>query len=76
MANKADSDGDRLWSMTPKAKYLSPRVSACWRDEAFVGHIKHIVSSAVHGTSMEQVPCVVADKMRWAIHFMDMDIVE
>jgi len=86
LANKADSDGDRLWSMTPKfhwyyhlaqrAKYLSPRVSACWRDEAFVGHIKHIVSSAVNGTSMEQVPCVVADKMRWAIHFMDMDIVE
>jgi len=61
LAKAAFDENDCLWSVIPKchfmwhwadqSKYISPRRAACFIDEDFVGKIKTVVKSVMHGTA-------------------------
>ena len=82
LANRADrTGGDEglLWNITPKfhwywhwavkALYFNPRKTNCFVDEDFVGDVKEIVAASTAGTSMEEVPSKVIEKIVWQMHF-------
>ena len=79
LVNKADSDGQLLWNLTPKyhwlwhwsrrSMFLNPRRANCMLDEDFVGHMKTIVASCVSGTALEEVPTKLMEKVQWVQHF-------
>ena len=52
-----------------KALYLNPRKTNCFVDEDFVGDVKEIVAASTAGTSMEEVPSKVMEKIVWQMHF-------
>ena len=79
LARQADTDELLLWKLVPKhhwqfhlaqkARWLNPRVSACFLDEDFVGQLKQIVATCTPGTPMEEVPLSVQAKVSWSMHF-------
>ena len=74
LGKAADEVGDLLWSAVPKlhwawhwgdrSRFLSPRRGACFIDEDFVGRIKTIVTSVVHGSPAHLASVSVATKFR------------
>ena len=74
----ADAAGHHLWNVTPKfhwlwhlgvrAYWLSPRRSACWLDETFVGVVKRIAAKSTRGCALHKVPRAVMTKYRWGRH--------
>ena len=67
-----------LWDITPKCHWywhwattsldLKPRKTNCFVDEDFVGDVKEIVAASTAGTSMEEVPSTVIEKIVWQMH--------
>ena len=71
----ADKDKDLLFRVTIKhhwlfhlgqrAAYINPRRACSMLDEDYVGKVKIVVASAVHGTKAHDVPSKVIDKVQW-----------
>ena len=80
LANEADRRGDLLFSVVPKhhyywhlgrrALYMNPRRGNCMIDEDYVGTIKTVVHSAVHGTEAHLVPSRVMEKVLWGKYLL------
>ena len=57
LANAADEQGLLLFTVAPKHHHLwHPRRANCMLDEDYVGKIKEVVHSTVHGTEAHNVP--------------------
>ena len=52
--------------------YLNPRRSNCMIDEDYVGVVKNCVAASASGTSMEDVPKKVMERIVWGMHFLNM----
>ena len=80
LANDADAKGLLLWNLAPKfhflwhmgqrSAYLNPRRGNTMIDESFVGVVKEIVRSCVHGTEPHKVPMSVMANYQWGLHFL------
>ena len=56
-----------MWHMAARAKFLHPRRVSCFIDEDFVGHMKRIAATCVHGAKQHLVPKRVLLKYRWGV---------
>ena len=59
-----------LWHLGFRAYWLNPRKGCTMVDEDYVGVVKHIVASCVHGCAPRKVPIVVMEKVIWGQYFM------
>lgn len=80
LATEADARGDLLFTVAPKhhwmwhlsdrAKYINPRRSNTFIDEDFVGKIKEVAKSVVHGTESHMIPLALFEKFSWGKHVL------
>ena len=54
-----------LFHLGQRAAYINPRRACCMLDEDYVGKLKVVVASVVHGTQAHDVPSKVIDKVQW-----------
>ena len=83
LAAEAEAAGAMLWSCPTKfhvfhhlarrARYINPRKTNCFLDEDFVGKVKVLVHSCVHGSEQYAMTTKMMEKYRWLLHFIASD---
>ena len=59
-----------LWHLGYRAFWLNPRKGCTMVDEDYMGVVKRIAASCVHGSPPHKVPKAVMDKIIWGQHFL------
>ena len=80
LANAADEQGlllftvapkhHHLWHLGERSLFMNPRRANCMLDEDYVGKIKEVVHSTVHGTEAHNVPENVLEKVLWGKYLL------
>jgi hypothetical protein len=63
-----------LWHMAFRSKFLNPRRVACFIDEDFVNHMKHIAARCCSGTQLHNVPTSLMKKYRWGLYLESVSV--